>query len=197
MAARDARMVVRHTFLEYVEDDEMNACHAQGARFRSSSEPRKFGGRKTDIETPFVWADCECEQEWESSASTRATDTDDDTQMASDEEKPKAPVQAPPGVWAQPIAAGAQFVPVCIAFVPLVQLPVFQKSSRSARRRRARATNRWFRQQEGALEDGAEFDDDWQMPESDDVAESPEVDAESWPMPKLPFEIQDKKAMKA
>jgi len=142
---------------------------------------------------------CECEHE--STGSTRA-DTDDDTEMASDAEEATAPVQAPPGVWsqpaarAQPAAAAPQFIPMCV-FVPVVQQPAVKKSSRSARRRRARAMNRWFRQQEGALADDAEFDDDWQVPENDEVAESAEVDVESWPMPNLPSEIQDKKAIKA
>jgi hypothetical protein len=85
------------------------------------------------------------------------------------------------------------FVPVCVAFVPVIQQPVQKQSSRSARRRRQRAMNRWFRhnmqdaaegeQQEGALDDDldAEFSDELQLPESD--AESPEIDAaESWPI---------------
>merc|ERR1711908_148001 len=136
-------------------------------------------------------------------ASTQA-DTDNDTEMMlSDDEEPTTPVQAPPGVWAAQTQA-QNFVPVCVAFVPVMQQPVWKKSSRSARRRRARAMNRWFRynmqsaegeQQEGAFDDelDAEFDDEWQLPEGED-AESPEMDAESWPMTNSPSQIvQDKK----
>merc|ERR1712054_155238 len=125
--------------------------------------------------------------------------------MLSDDEEPAAPVQAPPGVWAAQAQAQPQnFVPVCVAFVPVMQQPVWKKSSRSARRRRARAMNRWFRsnmqnaaegeQQEGAFDDDldAEFDNEWQLPASD--AESPEMEAESWPMTNSPSEgVQDKK----
>merc|ERR1712054_632424 len=123
--------------------------------------------------------------------------------MLSDDEEPAAPVQAPPGVWAAQAQPQTQnFVPVCVAFVPVMQQPVFKKSSRSARRRRARAMNRWFRynmqaaageQQEGAFDLDGEFDDEWQLPDSD--AESPEIDAaESWPMPNSFPEVQhDKK----
>jgi len=43
-----------------------------------------------------------------------------------------------------------------------------------------------------------EFDDSWQAPESeslqnDDTAESPDADAESWPMLNLASEVHDKK----
>jgi len=145
-----------------------------------------------------------CELERKSAASTQANDTDDDDTelMLSDDEEPTTSVQAPPGVWAQ--AQPQNFVPVCVAFVPVMQQPVWKKSSRSARRRRARAMNRWFRynmqsaegeQQEGAFDDelDAEFDDEWQLPEGED-AESPEMDAESWPMTNSPSQIvQDKK----
>jgi hypothetical protein len=140
-------------------------------------------------------------------ASTQANDTDNDTElMLSDDEEPTTPVQAPPGVWAQAQAQvqPQNFVPVCVAFVPVMQQPVWKKSSRSARRRRARAMNRWFRynmqnaegeQQEGAFHDDldAEFDDEWQTPEHAD-AESPEMDAECWPMTNSPSKVvQDKK----
>ena len=186
--AHAVKMVVKHTFLELVEADKDVRC-AQGARLRASSEPRKLGGH-------MEFGKCD------SSASTRATDTDDDT-VPSDNEQASVPVQAPPGVWAKQPTAGAQLVPVCVAFVPVVQQPVWKKSSRSARRRRARAMNRWFRynmqngeQEDDALED-AEFDDDWQVPEGGDMG-SPEIDAECWPMPNLPCEVQDKKkAIKA
>merc|ERR1711896_109442 len=120
--------------------------------------------------------------------------------MLSDDEESTTPVQAPPGVWAQQAQQQtANFVPVCVAFVPVMQQPVWKKSSRSARRRRARAMNRWFRynmqtgegeqQQEGAFDDDldAEFDDEWQLPASD--AESPEMDAESWPMTNSPSQF--------
>merc|ERR1719326_1912701 len=122
--------------------------------------------------------------------------------MLSDDEEPMTPPQAPPGVFAQ-AQPQQNFVPVCVAFVPVMQQPVWKKSSRSARRRRARAMNRWFRynmqtaegeQQEGAFDDelDAEFDDEWQLPASD--AESPEMDAESWPMTNSPSQfVQDKK----
>merc|ERR1719247_1893595 len=105
------------------------------------------------------------------------------------------PPQAPPGVFAQ--AQPQSFVPVCVAFVPVMQQPVWKKSSRSARRRRARAMNRWFRyntqtgEHSEAVFDGDiddEFDDDWQVPDVEDLTESPEVDAESWPAPNLPTE---------
>ena len=119
----------------------------------------------------------------------------------SDDEEPATPLQAPPGVFAQ--AQPQHFVPVCVAFVPVMQQPIWKKSSRSARRRRARAMNRWFRFNmqgadgevpEGAFDDfDGEFDDEWQLPESDD--ESLEIDAESWPMPNSSPEVnvQDKK----
>merc|ERR1711908_135286 len=126
-------------------------------------------------------------------ASTQA-DTDNDTEMMlSDDEEPTTPVQAPPGVWAAQTQA-QNFVPVCVAFVPVMQQPVWKKSSRSARRRRARAMNRGFRYNmqtaEGEQQDDdldAEFDDEWQLPSDD--AESPEIDAESWPMPNSPAEV--------
>merc|ERR1712070_846037 len=175
--AHDVRMVVKHTFLELVTDDEFGV-RSQNARHRSSSEPRKF--------SDHVVQRGKCASE----GSTQANDTDDEPElMLSDDEEPTTPLQAPPGVFAQ--AQPQNFVPVCVAFVPVMQQPVWKKSSRSARRRRARAMNRWFRynmqtgegeQQEGAFDDlDAEFDDEWQLPESD--AESPEIDAaESWPM---------------
>merc|ERR1712070_863000 len=129
---------------------------------------------------------------------TRANDTDDDRELMSDDE-PTTPLQAPqapPGVFAR--AQPQNFVPVCVAFVPVMQQPVWKKSSRSARRRRARAMNRWFRynmqtgEQEGELDLDGEFDDEWQLPESD--AESPEIDAaESWPMTNSSVEVQNDK----
>jgi hypothetical protein len=179
--AHDVCMVVKHTFLELV-DDEFGIRSTQGARHRASSEPRKLSDHMVQFD--------KCEMERKSVASTQANDTDDDCElMLSDDEEPTTPLQAPPGVFAQ--AQPQNFVPVCVAFVPVMQQPVWKKSSRSARRRRARAMNRWFRynmqtgegeQQEGAFDDlDAEFDDEWQLPESD--AESPEIDAaESWPM---------------
>jgi hypothetical protein len=181
-------MVVKHTFLELVEEDEFGVRSAQNARHRSSSEPRKL-----KFSDHVVFEKCA------STASTQANDTDDDTElMLSDDEEQPTPLQAPPGVFAQ--AQTQNFVPICVAFVPVMQQPVWKKSSRSARRRRARAMNRWFRynmqgeQQEGACADDldAEFDDEWQLPESD--AESPELDAESWPMTNSPSRVQDKKA---
>jgi hypothetical protein len=180
-------MVVKHTFLELVEEDEFGVRSAQNARHRSSSEPRKFSDHVVKFD--------KCA----SVVSTQANDTDDDMElMLSDDEEQPTPLQAPPGVFAQ--AQTQNFVPVCVAFVPVMQQPVWKKSSRSARRRRARAMNRWFRyntqgeQQEGAFAEDfdAEFDDEWQLPESD--AESPEIDAESWPMTHSPSEVhQDKK----
>merc|ERR1719454_2354992 len=163
-------MVVKHTFLELVVDDEFGVRSMQNARHRSSSEPR----------TPMHTVQFDkCELERKSAASTQANDTDDDDTelMLSDDEEPTTSVQAPPGVWAQ--AQPQNFVPVCVAFVPVMQQPVWKKSSRSARRRRARAMNRWFRynmqtadgeqQQEGACNDAldAEFDDEWQLPSDD------------------------------
>jgi len=191
--AHDVRMVVKHTFLELVEDDEFGVRSSQNARHRSSSEPRKFSEHMVQFD----------KLERKSVASTQANDTDDEPElMSSDDEEPTTPVQAPPGVWAQ--AQQPQgFIPVCVAFVPVMQQPVWKKSSRSARRRRARAMNRWFRynmqnaegeQQEGAFEDDLddEFDDEWQLPADD--AESPELDTESWPMTNSPSEVhQDKK----
>jgi len=187
--AHDVRMVVKHTFLELVEDDEFGLRSVQGARHRSSSEPRKFSDHMVQFD----------KLELKSAASTQANDTDDEPElMMSDDEEPTTPVQAPPGVWAQ--AQQQNFMPVCVAFVPVMQQPVWKKSSRSARRRRARAMNRWFRynmqtaegeQQEGAFDSDAEFDDEWQLP-TDDV-ESPEIDAESWPMTNSPSAVQQDK----
>jgi len=189
--AHDVRMVVKHTFLELVVEDDFGVRSMQNARRRSSSEPR----------TPMHMVQFDkCEMERKSAASTQANDTDDDDTelMLSDDEEPttRVQVQAPPGVWAQ------QPQQCCVVFVPVMQQPVWKKSSRSARRRRARAMNRWFRynmqgeQQEGAFDDDesdAEFDDEWQLPEGED-AESPEMDAESWPMTNSPSEVvQDKK----
>jgi hypothetical protein len=190
--AHDVRMVVKHTFLELVVDDEFGV-RSQTARHRASSEPRKLSDHMVQFD--------KCELEHKSAASTQANDTDDDCELidASDDEEPMTPPQAPPGVFAQ-AQPQQNFVPVCVAFVPVMQQPVWKKSSRSARRRRARAMNRWFRyntqgeQQEGAFAEDldAEFDDEWQLPESD--AESPEIDAESWPMTHSPSEVhQDKK----
>lgn len=194
--AHDVRMVVKHTFLELVEDDEFGVRSTQNARHRASSEPRKISDHMVQFD--------KCELERKSVASTQANDTDDDTElMLSDDEESTTPVQAPPGVWAQQVQQTANFMPVCVAFVPVMQQPVWKKSSRSARRRRARAMNRWFRnnmqgaegeQQEGAFDDDldAEFDDEWQLPASD--AESPEMDAESWPMTNSTSQVvQDKK----
>lgn len=191
--AHDVRMVVKHTFLELVED-ERDARFAQTSRRRSTSEPRSYSNHMCD------------KLDRKSTASTQANDTDDDSElMLSDEEEactPLTPLAAPPGVFAQPVAGGAQLVPVCVAFVPFFQQPVWKKSSRSARRRRARAMNRWFRyntqtgEQEALDDDDSEFDDDWQMPEGTDM-EFPEVDAESWPMPSSPYEVHDKKSIKA
>jgi len=187
--AHGARMVVKHTFLELVEDDDFSVRSAQGARRRSSSEPRTL--------SDMVHFD-KCEMERKSVASTQANDTDDDIELMSDDDEPTTPLQAPPGVFAQ--AQPQAFVPVCVAFVPVMQQPVWKKSSRSARRRRARAMNRWFRynmqngeQQEGACPDDldAEFDDEWQLPESD--AESPEMDGDCWPVFNSSPEVQHKK----
>jgi hypothetical protein len=183
------RLVVKHTFFELVEDDEFGV-RSQTARHRASSEPRKFSDHMVQFDT--------CDVEQKSVASTQANDTDDDTELMLSDEEPLSLPQAPPGVFTQ--AQPQNFVPVCVAFVPVMQQPLLKKSSRSARRRRARAMNRWFRynmqgeQQDGAFNDlDAEFDDEWQLPESD--AESPETDAaESWPMPNSSPEVQhDKK----
>jgi len=171
--------------VELVEDDEFGLRSVQGARHRSSSEPRKFSDHMVQFD----------KLERKSVASTQANDTDDEPElMSSDDEEPTTPVQAPPGVWAQ--AQPQNFMPFCVAFVPVMQQPVFKKSSRSARRRRARAMNRWFRcNMQGELQEDdldSEFDDEWQLP-TDDV-ESPEIDAESWPMTNSPSEVhQDKK----
>lgn len=187
--AHDVRMVVKHTFLELVSDDEFGV-RSQTARHRASSEPRKL--------SDYVMQFDKC-LEQKSVASTQANDTDDDTEMMlSDDEEPMTPPQAPPGVFAQ-AQPQQNFVPVCVAFVPVMQQPVWKKSSRSARRRRARAMNRWFRynmqageQQEGELDMDGEFDDEWQLPESD--AESPEIDAaESWPMTNSSPQVQNDK----
>jgi hypothetical protein len=192
--AHEVRKVVKHTILELVEDDEFGVRSVQNARHRSSSEPRKFSDHMVQFD--------KCELERKSVASTQANDTDDEPElMLSDDEEPTTPVQAPPGVWAQQ-AQPQNFVPVCVAFVPVMQQPVWKKSSRSARRRRARAMNRWFRynmqnaegeQQEGAFDDelDAEFDDEWQLPSDD--AESPEIEAESWPMTNSPSAVQQDK----
>jgi len=183
-SSNQVRMVVKHTFLELVEDDEFGLRSAQNARQRCSSEPRK-------LRDHMQFDKCE------SAASTQANDTDDDAElMLSDDEAPMTTaVQAPPGVWAQ--AQPQHFMPVCIAFVPVMQQPVWKKSSRSARRRRARATNRWFRYNmqgaEGEEQDDldSEFDDEWQLPSDD--AESPEIDADSWPMTNSPSGVQQDK----
>ena len=131
----------------------------------ASSEPRKLSDYMMQFDKCL---------EQKSVASTQANDTDDDTElMLSDDEEPTTLVQAPPGVWAQAQPQPQGFVPVCVAFVPVMQQPVWNKSSRSARRRRARAMNRWFRynmqgeQQEGELDLDDEFDDEWQLPDSD------------------------------
>jgi hypothetical protein len=189
--AHDVRMVVKHTFLELIVDDDFGV-RSQNARHRASSEPRKLSDHMVHLD----------KYEQKSAASTQANDTDDDCELidASDDEEPMTPPQAPPGVFAQ-AQPQQNFVPVCVAFVPVMQQPVWKKSSRSARRRRARAMNRWFRynttaegeQQDGAFDLDGEFDDEWQLPDSD--AESPEIDAaESWPMPNSFPEVQhDKK----
>lgn len=166
--AHDVRMVVKHTFLELVEDEECDVRSLLGARRRSSSEPRSFGCHTVQFN--------KCDIEQDSTASTQANDTDDDSELQlSDDDESTAPAQAPPGVWAQPMAATQTFVPVCVAFVPVIQQPVWKKSSRSARRRRARAMNRWYRYNTQSGADGepneddvdGEFDD-----ESDDLVES-------------------------
>jgi len=193
--AHDVRMVVRHTFFELVEEDEFGLRSLETARPRSSSEPWKFSDDMLQLDI--------CETERKSVVSTQADDSDDDTEWTlSDDEEPTTPVQMPPGVWAQ--VQPQQFVPVCVAVVPVMQQPAWKKSSRSARRRRARAMNRWFKNnlqiaadgehEEGVFENNldAEFDDVWQF--TIDDAESPEVDAESWPMPNSPTEVHhDKK----
>jgi hypothetical protein len=192
--AHDVRMVVKHTFLELVEDDEFGARSVHNARQRSSSEPRRFSDHMVQLD--------KYDLEQKSAASTQANDTDDDAQlMLSDDEEPTTAVQAPPGVWAQapPQPQAPNFMPVCVAFIPVMQQPAWKKSSRSARRRRARAVNRWFRYNmqgaaEGEQQDDldAEFDDEWQLPNDD--AESPELDAESWPVTNSPSDVnQDKK----
>jgi hypothetical protein len=187
-------MVVKHTFLELVDEDELGV--RSDARHRASSEPpRKFSDHMVQFD--------KCEMDGKSVVSTQANDTDYDRElMMSDDEEPTTPLQAPrapPGVFAR--AQPQTFVPVCVAFVPVMQQPVWKKSSRSARRRRARAMNRWFRsnmqgeQQDGAFDDDldAEFDSEWQLPESD--AESPEIDADGWPMSNSSPEVShDKKA---
>lgn len=195
--AHDVRIVVKHTFLDLVEDDEMPL----------RTRPRSF----SDPNIQFVSTKCDLERR--SRASTEANDTDDDIEqlMSSDDESVPA-IRAPPGVWnaGQPVVAAQTYVPVCVAFVPVIQQPIWpQKSSRSARRRRARAVNRWFRynmqsadgeqQEEGACVDDidGEFDDDWQSPEDDDMAESLELEGDSWPVQTLPCEVDHKKTIKA
>lgn len=118
--------------------------------------------------------------------------------MSDDEEEGTRP---PPGVWGQQVA-GVQFVPVQVALTPAVQQPEWKKSSRSARRRRARAMNKWFRynMQNNEQNEYAEFDDTWQVPEGGDMAESLEEDVECWPMPACPnfsSEVHDKKTIRA
>jgi len=213
------RMVVKHTFLDLVEDDEFNVHPLIRARPRSFSDPMlQFSATK-------------CKMDLGSAASTDANDTDDDETVAngtfdlplfgesdddieevvqSDDEDSVTAIQAPPGVWAQPALATQTFVPVCVTFVPVIQQPMWpQKSSRSARRRRARAVNRWYRyntqtgadgeqQDEAAFDDeDGDFDDDWQLPESDDVAESSEIDGDSWPVLVSPCEVDEKQTIKA
>lgn len=214
--AQGVRIVVKHTFLDFVEDETNTHSTPLSHRVRPRSCPPmerlSFTTSKMDRK---------------STASTEADDTDDETvangtfdlplfgesdddteeSVQTDNEAPMTAVQAPPGVWANPAMVAAQtFMPVCVTFVPVIQQPMWpQKSSRSARRRRARAVNRWYRhnmqngadgeqQEEAAFGDDvdSEFDDDWQLPESNDIAESLEIDADSWPMP-----VDEQKAIKA
>jgi len=183
--AHDVRMVVKHTFLEMVVEDDTDVMPpAHRARGRSFSDPNIH----------FSHSKCEMDSSPKSAASTEANDTDDDIEQlsSSDDEESVTAIQAPPGVWAS--AAAQSYVPVCVAFVPIMQQPIWpQKSSRSARRRRARAVNRWYRHNMPAGEEDGEFDDDWQSPESDDAVESLEIDGDSWPMPISSCEDGDKK----
>jgi len=189
--AHDVRMVVKHTFLELVVEDDIDVMPpAHRARGRSFSDPN----------IQFSHSKCEMDSSPKSAASTEANDTDDDIEQlsSSDDEESVTAIQAPPGVWAsagQPAMLAAQsYVPVCVAFVPIMQQPIWpQKSSRSARRRRARAVNRWYRHNMPAGEEDGEFDDDWQSPESNDAVESLEIDGDSWPMPISSCEDGDKK----
>lgn len=129
--------------------------------------------------------------------------SDDEAVVLSDDEEAPNPIQAQSSVWVQRLA-GARLVPVCVAFVPAVQQVVAKKSSRSARRRRARAMNRWFsrqgmqksKQNEAALDNGleAEFDDNWQVDEIEDMLDCSEDEAESWPVLSTRAEVPEVKS---
>jgi len=188
-----------------LQSDECASVASTGIDNEQAEEDDVFGNSQLNSFSSSIisWADaCESDDDEEASVAWRprhvqANNTVDDTGlMLSDDEKPTTPVQAPPGVWAQ--AQTQNFVPVCAASVPAMQQPK-GPSHATARRRRARALKKrcgWQQREEGEqqpkaqcrmqnaafMDDlDAEFDDERQLPESAD-AESPEFDAESWPM---------------
>jgi len=181
-------VTVKNTFLVAQEIDDMDDfenLYRTRSRSYSDSEIEYCGSQKG-----------KCKMDWDSSASTNAEDTDEEPAetILSDDDLPSCvAIQPPPGNWA-PQVQQSQFAPVCVAVIPFVVVnqPVWpQKSSRSARRRRARAMNRWYRhnavgseeQQLPEINDDCteEFDCEFQFSD-DDVPSSLNLDeAESWP----------------
>lgn len=180
MAAADSVCVVaKNTFLDLLENDDMDAGLSGAVMRRGRSFTDTFveyGVAKSDLEK----FDCE------STLSTSANDTSDesvadwnDDFSGSDDDVSahSNKIAPPPGCWTgAPHGAPAQTIPtvclaapICVALVPVTvtEAPVWQKSSRSARRRRARALNRWYRsigqncndQIDGELEHDAEHEE--------------------------------------
>jgi hypothetical protein len=187
MAAIGSRMnvIVKNTFLVAQEIDDMDDSCRTRSRSYSDSEIEYCGSRKG-----------KCKMDWDSAASTNADDSDEeptDTIHSDDDISSCLAIQPPPGNWT-PQVQQSQFAPLCVAVIPFVVVsqPVWpQKSSRSARRRRARAMNRWYRCNAMASEDhqlpaidddcADEFDCEFQFSE-DDIPASLDLDeAESWP----------------
>jgi hypothetical protein len=197
MAAVGSRVsvTVKNTFLvaEEIDDFEDDSCVSRGrSRSYSDSEIEYSGFQKG-----------KCEMGWDSSASTSAYETDEEPVETipsdDDDELPSGKaIQPPPGNWVPPVQQ-TQFTPVCVAVVPFVVVnqPVWpQKSSRSARRRRARAMNRWYRYNAMASEEhqlpendddcADDFDCEFQFSE-DDVSASLNLDeADCWPDTAVP-----------
>lgn len=184
IASSHANLVVKNTFLEAQDFDDLNSCRSPTrSRFYSDSGVEYFYHSKD-----------ECKLIPDSNASTIA-DTDEDgvESVHSDVDAASvAAIQPPPGNWASaPIQPpqGNRFAPLCVAVIPVVmvnQQPVRpQKPSRSARRRRARAASKWYRYnaQLAELEDDhmGEFEFEFQGSEDDAPVALQLDENDSWP----------------
>lgn len=190
-----ASLVVKNTFFEAQECDDLDSCRSRPTRSRFYSD--------SGVEY-FCHSQSECKLNLDSNASTTA-DTDEEPveSLHSDTDAASGTaIRPPPGNWSSaPIQPppGNQFAPLCVTVIPVIMVNQHparpQKPSRSARRRRARAASKWYRHnaQLADLEDGhmGEFESEF-LCSGDEAPVALQLDeVDSWPaMSPAPYQFE-------